>query len=151
MPIEDDFTSDALAGVVGREHAIKRAPFRERLPDGTLSDEYLPESYRTGKPIAHNRADREWLERRAAGSLWDEAEEMRMGPRRRGRAVRPDREQMLTFIATHAGELGVRQIEVGLMFWRDYLSYSTIAARLGIARVTCNLVVLTLRRKARGA
>lgn len=127
----------------------KRAPFKPKLADGSLGNDYFPVSRSTGNEVSHDYAAREWQEQRAGGSLWDADEAGKLGPRKR--IGRGDKEQVLGLLndAGFVAGLGTREYEVARMFWERNLSYTSIANRLGRARSTIMNIVQDVRRKVR--
>lgn len=138
------------------DQAMFRAPFRERLPDGTLGMEYMPISCKTGRAVTHDQAQRDYSECHEAinsGGLWSHEIEALSRPatlrgRERLRVERYDHEAVTAYVDRHVSELPKRELEAYCLFYDQRRSYQEAARIMGVAISTARELVRRLRRKS---
>jgi hypothetical protein len=146
------------------EHAMFSPPYRERLPDGTLGPEYLPESNITGQPASLGKVQQEYRESRdsipsqwagGSGGMWDHERcptlnKRRDREQRRIENIRAEGKRVDRYITAHHDGLPKRLIFTAVLYWQHRYSVSQVARELNVTHQTAWDYIKQIRKLING-
>lgn len=144
------------------EHAIFAAPYRDRLPDGTLGAEYLPVSHHTGRSLSQSAAEAEYrasidaVPSRLAGGSGGFVDHERL-PKRRLRSDQhaenkaAEAARVRRYVARHSSTMPRSLLLTAIAYWEHSQSVAQTGAALHVTRNAAWQYIQRVRRLLRDA
>jgi hypothetical protein len=147
------------------EHAMFSPPYRERLPDGSLGPEYLPESHITGRPASMGTVQQEYRESRdsipsqwagGSGGMWDHEACPTLSKRmqrveQRIENLSAEWRKVKRYIEANHESMPTRLMFTALLYWEHRYTVAKVASELRVERDTAWMYIKRVRKLISGS